>query len=443
MKVNKIVWLIGALALAQSAWATTYYVSARNGSDNNSGLSWEAAFKTIQAAVDKDEKGSTIIVDDGVYGAVKVVGWNYGTEYDRSITIKSKNGAAKTIIDGGQTTCCFAVSYYRCYNTKLIGFTLQNGVPKYSEYGTSLNAGGSIGGTLENCVIKNCIGPAFGGVLNGSRLVNCLIYDNESDRNGFIINGRSITNCTIVDNKGESQLIASDSSERNMLELTNCIIANNEASYLIYSKDDFKEFSNCNIWGNTYSVSEFNRFPTDGTNNIRLNPLFVNANAGDYRLSTNSPCIDKGLNDKISGYATDLAGSERRIGASVDIGAYEYVGHTLTTDIPVMYSWLIEHYSKIADVPEAYEAKAKETAANGHKVWECYVAGEDPTDKDSKFAADITVGEDGKPVVSWNPDLGSERVYKILGSTDLKTWVEVPEGKEANYNFFKVSVEMP
>ena len=35
------------------------------------------------------------------------------------------------------------------------------------------------------------------------------------------------------------------------------------------------------------------------------------------------------------------------------------------------------------------------------------------------------------------------RTYKLLGSTDLKTWAEVAADAEANYNFFKVEVSMP
>lgn len=116
---------------------------------------------------------------------------------------------------------------------------------------------------------------------------------------------------------------------------------------------------------------------------------------------------------------------------------------TQTSEVKVETTWLKAYFPALGSYYFDYEEMAKETAANGHKVWECYVAGEDPTDSASKFAAEITVGEDGKPSISWNPDLGEARVYKILGSTDLKTWVEIPEGEEANYNFFKVSVEMP
>ena len=98
---------------------------------------------------------------------------------------------------------------------------------------------------------------------------------------------------------------------------------------------------------------------------------------------------------------------------------------------------------------EVFEAKANEVAANGvNKVWECYVAGIDPTDATAKFVTKIEM-VDGKPVITWEPDMNEGsgktgvRTYKLLGSTDLKTWEEVADDAEENYNFFKGEVSMP
>lgn len=58
--------------------------------------------------------------------------------------------------------------------------------------------------------------------------------------------------------------------------------------------------------------------------NIFADPLFVDAANGDYRLSENSPCKGKGLNEAWMADAQDLAGLKHRIyGENVDIGAYE------------------------------------------------------------------------------------------------------------------------
>lgn len=73
-----------------------------------------------------------------------------------------------------------------------------------------------------------------------------------------------------------------------------------------------------------------------------------------------------------------------------------------------------------------------------------YIAGTDPNDASSSFTASIEI-VDGKPVVTYTPDLVGERTYIKWGKKTLSAdepWVEVGEGDESNYNFFKVTVEM-
>lgn len=73
-----------------------------------------------------------------------------------------------------------------------------------------------------------------------------------------------------------------------------------------------------------------------------------------------------------------------------------------------------------------------------------YIAGTDPNDASSSFTASIEI-VDGKPVVTYTPDLVGERTYIKWGKKTLspdEPWVEVGEGKESDFNFFKVTVEM-
>jgi len=89
----------------------------------------------------------------------------------------------------------------------------------------------------------------------------------------------------------------------------------------------------------------------------------------------------------------------------------------------------------------------RDGAGNAMCVWQDYVAGTDPTDEDDVFTASVTM-VDGQPVISYSPELNDAekalRSYKIWGKKSLldEKWVEVPEGHEADYNFFKVTVEM-
>ena len=74
------------------------------------------------------------------------------------------------------------------------------------------------------------------------------------------------------------------------------------------------------------------------------------------------------------------------------------VTETQTTQVPVPYAWLDAHVPGVAHEPEAYEAAAMATAANGRKVWECYVVGLDSQDVTSDFRiASFPMKADGTP----------------------------------------------
>ena len=89
----------------------------------------------------------------------------------------------------------------------------------------------------------------------------------------------------------------------------------------------------------------------------------------------------------------------------------------------------------------------RDGAGNAMLVWQDFVAGTDPTDEDDVFKADIAFDASGNPVISWTPELSeaetAKRTYRKFGKVKLNDaeWVEV-DGNEADYNFFKVSVEM-
>ena len=112
-------------------------------------------------------------------------------------------------------------------------------------------------------------------------------------------------------------------------------------------------------------------------------------------------------------------------------------GTTTETPVPVPYTWL-EKYGLGADGD--YNSAANGKAANGQAVWACYEAGLDPTDPNARLRARIEMRE-GRAVISWEPDLGAERVYRVEGAEALgKPWKSPPEAKD---RFFRVKVRLP
>ena len=175
-----------------------WYVSATSGSDDNDGLSWETAKASIQAGIDMAFGNDIVLVADGVYSPVSTSRKGYGD----TITIRSVNGAGKTIIDGGGVCDC---AYLRNnasstwdYST-IEGFTLRNGhigiyfgnavnckiinndsskVYRYSE------GGGAKYASLKNCEVANNTAGYHGGGMYGGSSEGCLFHDNYSKDDG-------------------------------------------------------------------------------------------------------------------------------------------------------------------------------------------------------------------------------------------------------------------
>lgn len=65
--------------------------------------------------------------------------------------------------------------------------------------------------------------------------------------------------------------------------------------------------------------------------------MFISLSNGDFRLQSNSPCINAGNNTLVQPAApVDSAGSPRTVGGTVDIGAFEFQAPGST----ISYAWL-------------------------------------------------------------------------------------------------------
>lgn len=87
--------------------------------------------------------------------------------------------------------------------------------------------------------------------------------------------------------------------------------------------------------------------------------------------------------------------------------------------------------------------------ANGLTLKDCYIAGLDPNDADSRLIACIEM-DGAKPKVSWSPDLNEHgtkhlRDYTVLGCSSLEAgdWGEVNPDNCGQNRFFKVRVSLP
>ncbi len=219
-------------------------------------------------------------------------------------------------------------------------------------YNSGPNGGGTAGGALTNCILQ---GNAISGGSDGALLFNCLVVSNTCDRGiaAGLMGGAAI-NCIFVGNYARDQMAsgATDSSR-----LRNCLILSNHAERGVGGVHG-SDIVNCTIVGNSSAwgmggiaglatncivyfnygsagVSNFSSsnpslehcctfpLPLRQSATVTNEPLFVDSASGDFRLRSDSPCINVGLNAVI-GVSTDLDGNPRIVGGSVDIGAYEF-----------------------------------------------------------------------------------------------------------------------
>ena len=114
------------------------------------------------------------------------------------------------------------------------------------------------------------------------------------------------------------------------------------------------------------------------------------------------------------------------------------------TDTPVRvpHAWLDQYPDLLGAAGGDYDAAAGSVGANGLALWESYLAGLVPTDAQSTFRALIAM-RDGKPVVTWTPDLGDARVYTVYGARNLgEAWQQVTDAPR-DFRFFRVTVALP
>ena len=196
------------------------------------------------------------------------------------------------------------------------------------------------GTLIENCTIRynRVIGTAGGGGVylgagQTNTLRNCLVCYNTANMGAGVfapVSTNLIENCTIASNVNNSTENGAGiwmGSAGSQLDMRNTILYDNYktngALYNFYLVNYIRSAANCCT------------MPTNGiagAGNFTNAPRFVNFAGGDFRLASDSPCINRGLNQSWMSGALDLDKHARMdiFSGIADIGCYEYVpGGTL------------------------------------------------------------------------------------------------------------------
>ena len=187
----------------------------------------------------------------------------------------------------------------------------------------------------------NSLGGGVRAISMQCELVNCLIEGNEADVGGglyFSTMDNRIVHCTVVGNTaGTAGGLETDTGSAGTL--LNTIIVGNvseQGGIQIHHTGGAFVAKNCCLANLPNGWTDDGT--DDGNNLIGVDPKFVNPAAHDWHLEKNSPCIDTGLADYPTPYATgkdyaaDFDGTVRpqdgtRSGGTPlpDMGCYEYV----------------------------------------------------------------------------------------------------------------------
>ncbi len=337
-------------------------------------------YATIQQAINDANNGDVVLVSMGIY--FENINFNGKNIVLTSTDPNDSNVVACTIIDGKRKGSTVTFENGERRDAVLTGFTITNGtgtvITSTPQTGTvfwgagvlclgssptitrniigwnngpiettnndqskwKIGYGGGIG-CLESdaLIIRNEIRDNFtyagGGILvysGDARITNNLIYNNSAIAGGGVVllAGNLISNTIIANDADIGGNIYLYSYPETGYTLVNNIIANARRGGGINRENaniiDRIEFNN--IWGNAGGSNAIWNKNNIYEGNISHDPIFINPQAGDYRLQMDSPCINAGDPNYVTQAGEkDMYGNNRLVYARIDIGAAEFSGN--------------------------------------------------------------------------------------------------------------------
>lgn len=187
-----------------------------------------------------------------------------------------------------------------------------------------------------NCSFSNNTAKNGGGVATnnqGSTLWNCLVNNNTAETGGgcHFKKSANLFNCTIVKNEAQIDYGGVYASNSSQDEIQNCIFWGNVSTGENCQIGSTANYSYCAVENDPSGTdSNYNAESDNDGRWPRFYVRFQNPNViagaagqgGDWRLQSNSLCINKGAN-LLNLPSTDLDGASRCQHGKTDFGAYE------------------------------------------------------------------------------------------------------------------------
>lgn len=261
----------------------------------------------------------------------------------------------------------------------------------------SFYGGGAAEAVLTNCIVAQNVSDDLGGGAYSSSLYGCLVISNQSGGDGGVsLNGWALPrvfNCTIVANNafsGAGGINGYGNTINSCIIYYNTVSTGSSSNYASGSS-----FFNCCTLPDPVSD-----LITSTTTN---EPGFVDYLNGNYRLASNSPCINAGSPNPT--FATDLDGNPRVVDQLVDIGAYEY--QIAGSILPAFWA---QQYGLSED-------GTIDTDGDGMDNFDEYIAGTNPTNAASVLKMLSVSSSVSGTTVKWQSV--SQKIYFLQRSSNL------------------------
>lgn len=241
----------------------------------------------------------------------------------------------------------------------------------------------------------------------GGFMDNCLVFGNSAGT-AVILNGGTVRNCTIADNQTvQAGLLCEDNAE-----VINTIVYGNTVTGI----DEIIVSGTGSVFSSCCAAS-----PLPGGSSITNDPLFVDAQARDYRLQPDSPCIDAGTDVPIDHDLDQLPrpmDGDGNGAAAYDIGAHEFASVNADLD-----------HDGLSDGFEAYDLKSSpalpDTDGDTASDFNEWTAGTDPLSASSILQLRSVQPTANGMMLQWDTAFG--KGYRLQRCIDLDhgTWTDV------------------